>query len=181
MGKLIEVAHVSAGGQIEPLDWAFPYLDDEHVAYVTEQVLGADALVLGRRTYEGLSAAYPATPSSTFVDRMNAIPKYVASRSLPTAGWNATVIGGEAAPFVADLKDRHDRNLAKYGNGLLDVTLMAHGLIDEIHILLTPVAVGKGRHMFEELDGAPRLTLAEARPFRSGVVLLVYKPEIRRP
>ncbi len=176
MGKLIEITHVSVGGQIDPVDWAFPYLDDEHVAYVTERVLAADALLLGRRTYEGLSAAYPAMQPRPFVDRMNAIPKYVASRTLPSAGWNATVIGGEVAPFVADLKVRHDRNLVKYGNGSLDVTLMAHGLIDEIHVLLTPVAVGKGRHMFEELEGAPRLSLAEARPLRSGVVLLVYKP-----
>ncbi len=66
---------------------------------------------------------------------MNAIPKHVASRTLPTASWHATVIDGEGAPFVADLKGRYDLHLVKYGNGPRDATLMGHGLIDEIHVL----------------------------------------------
>jgi dihydrofolate reductase len=169
--------HVSLGGQIDPLEWAYPYLDDEHVAYVSERLFAADALLLGRRTYEGLSAAYPVMPSNPFVDRMNAIPKYVASRTLRTAGWNATVIPSQVVPFVADLKDQQDLRLVKYGNGPLDVALMEHQLIDEIHILLGPVAVGKGRRMFEELEGTIHLYLAEAKQFRSGVMLLVYRRE----
>ncbi|HMK96094.1 MAG TPA: dihydrofolate reductase family protein [Acidimicrobiales bacterium] len=174
MGKLVEITHVSLGGQIDPLDWAYPYLDDEHAAYAEAQLVAADALFLGRRTYEGLSAAYEAMPSSPFVDRMNSIPKFVASRTLGTAGWNATVIEGEVPRFVAGLKA--ERNLLKYGNGPLDVVLMGHGLIDEFHVLLTPAAVGKGRHMFEELNGASQLRLAELRRFASGVVHLVYEP-----
>jgi len=176
MGRLIEIIHVSAGGRIDPVDWAVPYLDDEHAAYASAQLFAADALLLGRRTYEGLSAAYPAMHPSPFVDRMNAIPKYVASRTLALAAWNATVIRGDVARFVAELKGRSDRNLVKYGNGSLDVALMEHGLVDEIHMLLTPVAVGKGRGMFEAMEGAVQLRLAEVRPFRSGVVLLVYTP-----
>ena len=60
MGKLVEITHVSLGGQIDPLDWAYPYLDDEHASYAEAQLLSADALLLGRRTYEGLSVAYQA-------------------------------------------------------------------------------------------------------------------------
>jgi dihydrofolate reductase len=176
MGKLIEITHVSLGGQVDPLDWAFPYLDDEHAAYASERLFAATALLLGRRTYDGLSAAYQAMQSSPFVDRMNSIPKYVASRTLRSAGWNATVIEGDVAPFVAELKDQRDLNLVKYGNGPLDAALMEHGLIDEVHMLLAPVPIGRGQHMFEELEGSPELHLADVRPFQSGVVLLVYTP-----
>jgi dihydrofolate reductase len=176
MAKLIEITHVSLGGQIDPLDWAFPYLDDEHSAYANERLFAADALLLGRRTYEGLSGAYQAMSSDPFVDRMNAIPKYVASRTLRTAGWNATVIDGDVTAFVTELKVQRGLNLVKYGNGPLDTSLMEHDLIDEIHLLLTPVAVGRGQHMFEEFDRSSQLSLADVTPFQSGVVLLVYKP-----
>lgn len=177
MGYLIETVHMALGGEISsPQSWALPYLDDDHSAYASEVLLAADALLLGRRTYEGLSAAYLEMPSNPFVDRMNAIPKFVASGTLQTADWNATVIPGDVATFVAEQKDGRDTNIVRYGNGPLDVTLMEHNLIDEIHILLTPVAVGKGQHMFEELDGSPQLRLHDVRRFRSGVLLLVYTP-----
>jgi dihydrofolate reductase len=176
MGKLVEITHVSLGGQIDPLNWAYPYLDDEHASYAEAQLLAADALLVGRRTYEGLSAAYQAMASSSFVDRMNTIPKFVASGTLGRAGWNATVIDGDVPTFVAGLKAERNLRLLKYGNGPLDAALMEHHLIDEIHVLLTPVAVGKGRRMFEDLDGAPQLRLAEVKRFASGVVHLVYEP-----
>ena len=181
VGKLIDITHVGLGGQIDPLDWALPYLDDEHVAYVSERLFAADALLLRRRTYEGLSAAYPAMQSNAFVDRMNSILKFVASRSLLSADWNATVINGDVVRFVADLKDQHGLNLVKYGNGPLDFTLMDHGLIDEIHILLTPVAAGRGRHLFEWLESSAQLHLAAVKPFQSGVLLLVYEPHREVP
>lgn len=177
MRKLIESTHVSLGGEIgSPQEWAFPYLDDEHTRYATELLAGADALLLGRRTYEGLSAAYPAMAADPFVDRMNSIPKFVASRTLREATWNATVIPGDVADFVAGLKRQPGGNIVKYGNGPLDKPLMADGLIDEFHLLLTPVAAGKGQHMFEEIHGAPQLSLADVRRFASGVLLLVYTP-----
>ncbi len=123
----------------------------------------------GRRTYEGLSAGYTAMASSPFVDRMNSIPKFVASKTLTEATWNATVIPGDVADFVADLKDQPGGSIVKYGNGALDRVLMAGNLIDEFHLLLTPVAAGSGRHLFEEIQGAPQLSLADVRRFASGV------------
>jgi dihydrofolate reductase len=177
MRKLIESVHVSLGGEIgAPQDWAFPYLDDEHMRYATDLLAEADALLLGRTTYEGLSAAYPAMDANPFVDRMNAIPKFVASRTLSHAGWNATVIPGDVVDFVTDLKRRPGGTIVKYGNGSLDRVLMAHQLIDEFHLLLTPVAVGTGRHLFEEITGAPALSPARVTRFASGVLLLVYTP-----
>lgn len=181
MRKLIESAHVALGGQIDPLDWAFPYLDDDHMRYATELLDSADALLLGRRTYEGLSAAYPAMASSPFVDRMNSIPKFVASRTLTEATWNATVIRGDVTGFVADLKRHPGGSIVKYGNGPLDQVLMASNLIDEFHLLLTPVAAGSGRHLWEEIQGAPHLSLADVRRFASGVLLLIYTPRLMVP
>ncbi|MCE0763270.1 dihydrofolate reductase family protein [Pseudonocardia kujensis] len=181
MRKLIESVHVGLGGQIDPLDWAFPYLDDDHTAYATGLLAEADALLLGRRTYEGLSAGYTAMASNPFVDRMNSIPKFVASRTLQETTWNATVIPGDVTAFVADLKRQPGGTIVKYGNGPLDRPLMADNLIDEFHLLLTPVAAGSGQHMFEEIHGAPQLSLAEVRRFTSGVLVLIYRPKIQAP
>ena len=176
MRKLIEITHVSLGGQISPLDWAFPYLDDEHERYATELLAGAGVLLLGRRTYEGLSAAYPAMAPRPFVDRMNSIPKFVASRTLTELTWNATVIDGDVASFVADLKSRPGGTIIRYGNGPLDEPLMERGLIDEFRLLLTPVATGTGQQMFEDIKGAPHLSLAHVERFASGVLVLTYTP-----
>lgn len=189
MRKLIEITHVALGGEIDPLDWAYPYLDDDHTAYATRMLLDADAVLLGRRTYEGLSVAYPAMPSNPFVDRMNSIPKFVASSTLRETGWNATVIDTDVVDFVAALKDRPGRDIAaaapagdivKFGNGPLSALLMAHELIDEFHVLLTPVAASRGRRLFEDVDGARALNLVSTRQFASGVLALVYTPRARQ-
>jgi dihydrofolate reductase len=183
MRKLIESTHVSLGGEIGSPEWAFPYLNDEHHAYANELLFGADALLLGRRTHEGLSAAYPSMTSNgtgtprEFIDRMNSIPKFVASTTLRETTWNATVIEGDVATFVAALKKAPGGNIVKYGNGPLDVTLMRHGLIDEFHLLVTPVAVGKGQHLFEDIDFAPQLNLVDVTRFTNGVVILKYTPQ----
>jgi dihydrofolate reductase len=178
MRKLIESTHVTLGGEIgSPQDWAFPYLDDEHMRHATALLAEADSLLLGRRTYEGLSAGYTAMASDPFVDRMNSIPKYVASRTLTEATWNATVIPGDVADFVADLKRQPGGTIVKYGNGPLDQTLMANNLVDEFHLLLTPVAAGSGQHLFEEINDAPHLSLADVKRFASGVLILVYTPK----
>ena len=112
-----------------------------------------------------------------FIERMNSIPKYVASTTLREATWNATVIDGDVASFVADLKQQPGGNIIKYGNGPLDVTLMEHGLIDEFHLLLTPVAVGRGQHLFDDIDTAPSLNLVDVTRFNNGVVILIYTPK----
>jgi dihydrofolate reductase len=183
MRKLIESIHVSLGGEVgAPQEWAPRYLDEEHNNYAQRLLGSADALLLGRVTYEGLSAAYPSMGTgdsevpNEFVDRMNSIPKYVASKTLREATWNATVIEGDVAAFVADLKTQPGGNIIKYGNGPLDATLMEHGLIEEFQLLLTPVAVGRGTHLFEEIDTAPVLTLVDVTRFSNGVLVLVYTP-----
>jgi dihydrofolate reductase len=183
MRKLIESTHVSLGGEIGSPEWSFPYLDEEHNEYANRLLFSADALLLGRLTYEGLSAAYPTMTGgdsealNAFIERMNSIAKYVASTTLRDTTWNASVIDGDVAAFVADLKQQPGGNIIKYGNGPLDATLMEHGLIDEFHLLMTPVAVGRGQHMFEDIDGGPALDLVDVTRFGNGVVVLVYTPK----
>ena len=183
MRKLIESTQVSLGGEIgSPQDWAFPYLNDEHHDYAKRLLFAADALLLGRLTYEGLSAAYlsmsggDAGVPNDFIEIMNSIPKFVASTTLRETTWNASVIDGDVASFVADLKQMPGRTIVKYGNGPLDATLMEHGLIDEFHLLVTPVAVGRGQHLFEGIDGGPALKLVDVTRFSNDVPKLIYIP-----
>jgi len=91
------------------------------------------------------------------------------------------VIEGDVAAFVAALKQRPGANIVKYGNGPLDVTLMRHGLIDEFHLLVTPVAIGKGQHLFEDIEFAPHLNLVDVTRFNNGVVILKYTPQSKVP
>ncbi len=168
MRKLIETTHVSLGGEVGPIqDWVSPYLEEEHKAYTARQLREAGCLLLGRSTYEGLSAAYPAMNGghsetfTEFIARMNRIPKYMASTALRETTWNATMIDGNVASFVKDLKQQPGGNIIKYGNGPLDPALMEHGLIDEFHLLLAPVALGKGKHLFEDIHAAPSMNLVD--------------------
>jgi dihydrofolate reductase len=130
MRKLIESTFVTLGGDIgAPQDWASPYLSgDEQDAYARELLFGADALLLGRRTYEGLSAAYPGMaspedgPVADFIKRMNAIPKYVASTTLRSVGWNSTLLAGDVVERVAELKQQP-------GTYLLDLRTFPGGVV----------------------------------------------------
>jgi len=183
MRKLIESTFVTLGGDISaPQDWGPRYLfGPEPGTYSHDLLFGADALLLGRKTYEGLSAAYLAmaagepAPGSDFVTTMNAIPKYVASTTLTETCWNATLLRDDVAGHVAKLKQQPGRYLLKYGTGSLDRTLMAHGLIDEFRIWLVPVTNAPGQRLFEHVDDAS-LVLAGTQTFSSGVVVLTYTP-----
>lgn len=180
MRKLIESTFVSLGGVIgDPQVWGPPYLDSEHGDYANQLLWGADALVLGRRTYEGFSAAYPhmgadARPRA-FIDRMNALPKYVVSNTLREVTWNATVVSGDVAGAIATLKAQPGQTLLKYGTGPLDRLLMERKLVDEYHIWVFPVAAPSGQRLFEDLDATQHLRLTGTKVFRSGIVVLTYE------
>src|SRR5690606_30856681 len=107
----------------------------------------------------------------------NALPKYVASRTLKEPlRWNATLIQGDVAGEVAKLKQQPGQNILKYGTGELDRTLMQHNLVDEFHFLLFPVSVGDGQRLFEGID-TTHLKLLDSQKFKSGLVSLIYAPQ----
>jgi dihydrofolate reductase len=186
--KLIESTFVSLDGIIddtrpstasraEAQHWGQPYWDDEHGGYAGNLLSSADAMLLGRVTYEGLAEAWPARDGAD-ADQMNNLPKYVASRTLTRATWNATILHGDVAEEVAKLKEQPGKNILKWGTGELDQTLVAHGLVDEFHFWYFPVIVGAGKHLFEGAGfDTTHLKLADVNRFDSGIVVHVYVPK----
>jgi dihydrofolate reductase len=115
-------------------------------------------------------------PIADLIERMNAIPKYVASTTLTAVGWNSRLLDGDVAARVAELKQQPGTYLLKYGTGPLDRTLVANGLVDEFRIWIVPVTNPPGQRLFEDLSETS-MTLMDTRTFRSGVVLLTYAPD----
>jgi dihydrofolate reductase len=176
MRKLVESTFVTLDGVIgDPQVWGPPYWDDEHGAYATKLLFAADALLLGRATYEGFVQAWPSRDGG-YADRINSLPKHVASRTLDEAAWNATIIEGDLAEEVAALKEQPGEDILKYGTGEVDRTLIPAGLIDELHLWIFPVLVGGGQRLIEGID-TTHLKLVETTPFESGIVVNVYAPK----
>ncbi|WP_214321916.1 dihydrofolate reductase family protein [Nonomuraea sediminis] len=188
MRKLIESTFVSLDGIIddtrpstasraEPQHWGSPYWDEDHARYAGDLTSTADAMLLGRVTYEGFAESW-STRSGPFADQMNNMPKYVASRTLTETTWNATLIKGDVAEEVARLKEQPGNHILKWGTGELDRTLVEHGLIDEFHFWYFPAIVGAGKHLFEGAGfDTTHLKLADLHRFGSGIVVHVYVPK----
>ena len=173
MRKLVESTFMTLDGVISrPQDWSPPYWDDEHTAYAGKLLDPADALLLGRDTYEGFAAAWPGRPGE-YADKINAMPKHVASRTLTETTWNASLIEGDVAEAVEALKDQDGGDIIKYGTGELDRALVENQLVDEFHFWVFPVVVGKGDRLFDGLD-LTSLKLVDTSRFESGIVVLVY-------
>src|SRR5690606_12957847 len=140
----------------------------------------ADAMLLGRKTYEGLSAAWPGLADvpgfEAYAARMNNMPKYVASRSLKAPlEWNATLLDGNLAEAVSNLKDKHDGNLIVPCAGELARDLIAHDLVDEFWINVSPYLWASGPRIFDDI-GPVRLEPTATTVFPSGMVRLCYRP-----
>jgi dihydrofolate reductase len=176
MRKIIVSTQVSLNGVEEnPQRCAFDYVGEEFMKYASDQLFASDALIMGRVTYEGFAQAWPSSPANAFADRMNSLPKYVASRTLKAPlTWNANLIQGDVAAEVAKLKQQPGQNILQYGIGELTYTLLQHGLIDEIRLLMYPVVISGG-HIFETIDKTG-LKLLESKTFSTGVMVLHYQP-----
>lgn len=177
MRKLVESTFVTLDGVISsPEVWGQPFWDDEHAAYAQKLMAPADALLLGRVTYEGFAQAWPQRSGDPYTDKINAMPKYVASNALKDATWNATIISGDVAAQVKELKQAAGGDILKFGTGELDRTLMQHGLVDEFHLWVFPIVHGSGDRLFDAFDAA-RLELQRTTAFKSGIVVLQYGPK----
>ncbi|MGZ4430374.1 MAG: dihydrofolate reductase family protein [Gaiellales bacterium] len=184
MGELIVSTQVTLDGVMDPIEWF-----NRHGEHAWHQAAGrasfaqlraADALLLGRRTYEGLAGVWPdLTDEVGFADHINAKPKFVASRSpLESLSWNAQHLEGDLAPAVVALKQRSDGHLLSYGCGELAHQLVTDGLVDELRFWVNPVAWGAGTRPFHGSGPIP-LELAGTTTFDTGVVLLSYRPTLR--
>lgn len=178
MRKLIVSTMSTLDAVIEnPQNWSFDYTNDEFIAYAREQLFATDMLVMGRVTYEGFAEAWSARAGADdFADRINSLPKYVASRTWPgPLTWNANLIRGDVVQEVAKLKAGSGGYILQYGSGELTRTLLQHGLIDELRLLVYPVAVGTGLRVFENIPQT-RMKLLETKTFSTGVVVVHYEP-----
>jgi dihydrofolate reductase len=181
MGRLVVNNAMTVNGAFEapsPDEWLVLDPDSNNVSL--EQFLVADAMVLGRKTYEGLAAVWPQLVDDPalglFANRLNSMPKYVASRTLqePLA-WNATLLDGDLAESVTALKDRHDGTLIVSGAGELAHNLTALGLVDEFWFWVSPYLWPAGPRIFDGV-GPVRLQLIGSTTFPSGVLRLAYRP-----
>jgi dihydrofolate reductase len=175
MRKLIESTLVSLDGVIEsPERWAM--FDDEASQLSMRELDNYDAFVMGRVTYERFRDNWGAG-GNPYVDRIGAMPKYVASRSLDDVTWNATLLGPDIVTAIQDLKAQPGKDLIKYGTSRLDATLLGAGLVDELRVWVMPVVVGSGQRIFEGIEPSSlRLNLTDVRRLRNGSVVLTYIP-----
>jgi class 3 adenylate cyclase/dihydrofolate reductase len=190
--RLIYTAFVTLDGVIEAPGydehrdgrnaWALRRQDIENQQWNLELGLGADALLLGRKTYQIWASFWPTAPESPLKDKLNSMPKYVVSRTLEHADWpNTTVISGDLATEIAALKAREGGELLLYGSADLHNAVEALGLIDEYRLQVYPVILGSGKRLFGERLPMRPLRLIETRTFPTGVVLLTYVPESAEP
>ena len=171
MAKIVAVEYLSLDGVFEEPTWTRPYFDETVGAFQGEAMGWADALLMGRITYDGMSQAWPAMGNdpSTGGDIMNSIGKYVPTATLSEPTWNATFLTGDVLDEVTRLKA--EQNLLIYGSGQLSETLRSAGLIDEYRLLICPLVLGEGRRLFT--DGTPsEFTVTDNRTAPSGMVLL---------
>src|SRR5262245_48343497 len=163
MRKIVESTLVSLDGVFEnPHVWATEYFDREAEDYALALLSDADAMLMGRRSYEFFSAAFP-HQKGAYGARVNEIPKYVFSRSLTRAQWgNATIVRGDLTAEVGKLKNANGRDLVIYGHGELACALLSAGLLDELKIWIHPCIIGSGALLFREGERS-RLRLVEVK------------------
>jgi dihydrofolate reductase len=176
------------GGEQEDLDggfrhggWSMPYLEAAVMGPVLDETFDtAGALLFGRRTYETLADAWPRQPGDPFADKVNAIPKYVVSRTLAedAVTWpNTTVLGG-ANPIADVRRMKHDTggDLVVLGSAALARHLIADGLVDEYRLMIEPILLGGGKRLFPDDTWARPLELVSVTTTSTGVLICTYRP-----
>jgi dihydrofolate reductase len=161
--------------------WSGPYFDvDVMGPAIGEGMATAEALLFGRRTWQGMAAAWPERAGDPFADQMNAIPKYVVSQTLAEADltWNNTTLipGDRAIAEIAALRGREGGDLMIWGSASLVTSLLAEGLVDQLNLMIEPVLLGGGKRIFPADGGARPLELVKSVTAGTGVLVCTYRP-----
>lgn len=179
MRKIISFTHATLDGYIDqPHEWSFQFSNEELQNYGLEMTLAADALLLGRVTYEGMAQAWPAMGGNPFADHVNSITKYVvATQPVDVTAWAPTVViaGSDLLDEVGRLKQAEGGDLLIWGTGQLTDDLAAAGLLDEYRICTSPLIKGGGEPLFRPAS-AGTVELHDTRVFSTGTVVHVYRP-----
>jgi dihydrofolate reductase len=182
MAKLIVSEFVTLDGVMEApggeeghphSGWVFDFISPEQERYKLDEVMEAEALLLGRVTYEGFAGAWPER-GGEFADKMNGMPKYVVSTTLEDPEWSNTSVMRDAKD-VAGLKEGDGGPILVAGSRTLVHALMEHGLVDEYRLMIFPVVLGSGARLFPETPDRTPLELSDTRAFDSGVVVNSYR------
>jgi dihydrofolate reductase len=192
MGKLVVTEFISLDGVIEDPGgaedfvhggWTFDFeRGEEGDKFKLDETLDADALLLGRVTYEGFAAAWPSmTDEVGFADKMNSMPKYVVSSTLQDLTWNNSVrIEGDLGQGVAKVKEQAAGDILVAGSATLVQTLLEHDLVDELRLMVFPIVLGSGKPLFGDSASTKAFRLVESRLVGGdGVVILRYEPAQR--
>lgn len=192
--KLTTITQVSVdgvvqanGGRNERLDpgmerggWARPLFDNEAMAFVNQVYQRADAFLFGRRTYELFAGYWGVQSGNPIADALNARPKYVASTTLTDPRWtDTTVLSGDVAAAISELKARPGGELQVHGSGSLVRWLLDNDLVDEMTLLVCPVIVGQGTRLFPDSGPDIALDLVASRAYPKGITIQVYRPDGR--
>ena len=186
MGRIVITEFVSLDGVIEDPGGAedFEYggwaleisRGDEGDRFKLDEALAADALLLGRVTYEGFAAAWPSREGE-FADKFNTMPKYVVSSTLESPEWsNTTVLRGDLPGEVAKLLEQVAGDIVVHGSGRLVQALVDHDLFDELRLMVFPIVLGAGKRLFGETSDKKSLRLVDSRTVGDGVAILIYEP-----
>jgi dihydrofolate reductase len=167
-------------GGFEHGGWQLPYFDDDFAKVAFKGMTETDGYLFGRRTYQIMAAYWPTQPDDVpFAASLNGLPKYVASTTLsePLEWRNSTLLKGDVAKAVAELKEQPGKNLVVLGSGELVQTLMKSDLVDEYGLMINPIVLGSGKRLFR--DGSARLPLRLVRSMTTstGVLVATYEPE----
>jgi dihydrofolate reductase len=179
MRKIINFTHATLDGYIDnPHEWSLPYSNEETQDYLLQMHLAADALLLGRITYEGMAEAWPNMGGNPFGDHVNSITKYVvASQAVDTSAWGPAVViaGPGLLDEVGRLKQTDGGDILIWGTGQLTDALAAAGLLDEYRISTVPVIKGGGEPLFRPASSGT-VELVDTQTFDSGAVVHAYRP-----
>jgi dihydrofolate reductase len=180
MRRIINSTYISLDGVIEnPQDWPSGAPDDGTGGQIqTELLLGCDAVLMGRRTYEGFAPVWAARSGDPYSDRINSMSKYVVSTTLTDPEWtNTTVIADDVIAQITALKQRPGQDIVQYGFGRLSFDLLANGLLDELRLWIHPLFVGHGgpnELLYRDCD-LTQFELVSSQPLTSGNVVLTYR------
>jgi dihydrofolate reductase len=190
MGRIVVTEFISLDGVVEDPGgaedfkyggWSFEFSrGDEGDKFKLDEALNADALLLGRVTYQGFADAWPQRDGE-FADKFNSMPKYVVSSTLREPEWNnSTVLAGDLGQAVDELRRKHDGDIVVHGSAQLVQELLERDLVDELRLMVFPTVLGSGRRLFGDTSVPKAFRLVESRPVGpDGVTILIYQPVTR--
>jgi dihydrofolate reductase len=186
MARIVVTEFVSLDGVIEDPGgsedfkhggWSFEFSrGEEGDQFKVDETMSSDAMLLGRKTYEGFADAWPSR-SGEFADKFNTMPKYVVSSTLSKPEWtNSTVLDGDVVEEVSRLREQPGGDIVVHGSAQLVQALLANDLVDELRLMVFPVVLGAGKRLFGDTSDKKPLRLSASRVVGDGVAIMVYEP-----